>query len=187
MNNSKTIFIYIFAPILSLLLIILLVEIRTTKALNDYSMLPSGVKVVDKVILGRRNRGIYEGLDQAFRRGAIELVCTNQGNILLLMKDYVRHLSIYKEATFYTSFRIENGVKKGQANINQMNFLSSKYFDTFASDSLSKIEVGSILQALKERSSNEIGLSFSESANAFVGNAKLSDVEMLINQCQKIK
>jgi hypothetical protein len=187
MNNLKKIFLYISASILLLLLIIFVVEIRTTIALNDYSMLPDGVKVVDKVVLGRRNRGIFEGLDKAFRRGAIELVCTNQGNILLLMKDYILHFSIYKEAIFYTSFRIENGVKKGRSEINQMEFLSSKYFDTLVSTPLSEREIASILQALKERNSNRISLGLFDSGYAFTGNAKISDVEMLINQCQKIK
>ena len=98
MNNLKKIFLYISIPILSLLLIIFLVEIMTTKALNDYSMLPPGVKVVDKVILGRRERTLSDGLIRAyyrefddgilraFRRNAIGLVCTNQGDVLLVLK-----------------------------------------------------------------------------------------------------
>jgi hypothetical protein len=128
MNKLKKIFLYISISILSILLIILLVEIRTNIALNDYSMLPSGVKVVDKVVLGRRNRGIFEGLDKAFRRGAIEFFCTNKSDVLLIMKDY-KFGGGTGEATFYTSFRIEDGVAKGEAKINQMKFLLYKVKD----------------------------------------------------------
>ncbi|MGL5806510.1 MAG: hypothetical protein ACRC11_13910, partial [Xenococcaceae cyanobacterium] len=66
MNILKKIFLYISAAIGSLLLIVLVVEIRTNIALNDYSMLPDGVKVVDKVVLGRRERTLSQGLEHAY-------------------------------------------------------------------------------------------------------------------------
>lgn len=199
MINFKKVFIYILISILSLLLIILLVEIRTSIALNDYSMLPHGVKIVDKVVLGRRNRTLSEGLgkayylefrhgiDKAFRRGAIELVCTNGGNILLVMKDYKKYIEEADEAFLFISFRVENSIFKGEVKINRIEFLSREYFDTFVSIPLSETENVSVLKALKQRKSSNIGLSTFDGGNAFIGNAKVSDVEMLINKCQKIK
>jgi hypothetical protein len=56
MNNLTKYFLCISTPILSLLLIIHSVEKETNIALNDYSMFPDGVKVVDEVVLGRRPR-----------------------------------------------------------------------------------------------------------------------------------
>ncbi|MGL5877197.1 MAG: hypothetical protein ACRC2V_05380, partial [Xenococcaceae cyanobacterium] len=66
MNILKKIFLYISAAIGSLLLIVLVVEIRTNIALNDYSMLPHGITVVDKVVLGRRERSFSGGLLHAY-------------------------------------------------------------------------------------------------------------------------
>jgi hypothetical protein len=197
MNDFKKIFLYLSAAIGSLLLIVLVVEIRTNIALNDYSMLPEGVKVVDKVVLGRRERTLSKGLGRAydlefengifraFRRGAIELVCTNQNFILLIMKDRKPHGGGADTATLSISGDMENGIFKGETEIKRMEFLSNEYFDTLASDPLSDTEIASILQALKDRKSNNIGLSIFDGGNGFIGNAKLSDVEMLITQCKK--
>ena len=196
MNNLKKILIYISIPILSRLLIILLVEIRTNIALNDYSMLPSKPIVVDKVVLGRRDRGFHkgllyayylefgEGILKAFRRGAIELVCTSTGNIKLVMKDFKPYYKSSDDASLSISFRIENGVKKGNVHINEMRFGSSGYFDSFASAPLTDREIADLLEALKQRKSNRVGLSTMDGGNGFSGNAKLSDVEMLINRCK---
>lgn len=199
MNNLKKIFLYISIPTLLLLLIILLVEIRTNIALNDYSMLPSKPKVVDKVVLGRRDRGFHQGLYhayrlefgegilRAFRRGSIELVCTETGNVKLIMRDFKPQYELSDDAFFHTSFSIENGVAKGEAYIEEMRFGSAGYFDSFESKPLNEIEIKAILKALTERTPGDdhIGLSTMDGGNGFRGNAKLSDVEMLVDRCKQ--
>lgn len=199
MNKLKKIFPYFSIPILSLLLIIFLVEIRTNIALNDYSMLPSKPKVVDKVVLGRRDRGFHQGLSyayylefgegilRAFRRGSIELVCTETGNIKLIMRAFKPRTETTDDASFFTSFRIENGVAKGEALIEEIRTGSSGYFDNFESKPLNEIEIKALLKALAERTPGDdsIGLSTMDGGNGFRGNAKLSDVEMLVDRCKQ--
>jgi hypothetical protein len=199
MNNQKKIFLCISIPILLLLLIILLVEIRTSIALNDYSLLPSKPKVIDKIVLGRRDRGFHQGLYhayrlefgegilRAFRRGSIELVCTEIGNVKLIMRAFKPRTETTDEAYFHTSFRIENGVAKGEAHIEEMRSGSAGYFDNFESKPLNDIEIKAILKALAERTPGDdhIGLSTMDGGNGFRGNAKLSDVKILIDRCKK--
>ena len=204
MNTLKKIFIGVSAPILFLLLIIFVVEIKTNQVLNDYSMLPSKPIVVDKVVLGRRDRGFHRGLyiayrlefrhgiSKAFRRGAIELVCTNAGEILLVMKDYKYDYQKFDEAYLFITFRIEEDRAKGEVKINKMNFVSRDYFDTLVSDPLTHEEMIAILEALRQRASNtlesqtnRIGLGTMDGGNGFIGNAKTSNVEILFEKCKQ--
>jgi hypothetical protein len=163
-------------------------------------MLLDRVKIVNKVILGRRERTLSQGLehaynlefsdgiDKAFRRGAIELVCTKKGDILLIMKGYKGggH-SVGPGLSDRASLLIDSSLTGGWIDIKRITFLSREYFDTLVSNPLSKQEITSILKALKKRKSTSIGFSTMDGGNAFAGNAKISDVKMLIDRCQKIK
>ena len=53
-------------------------------------------------------------LRNGLKCGVLELICTNKGNIYLVMKDDVRYLTIYKRATLFTDFRVENGVSAAE-------------------------------------------------------------------------
>ena len=185
MNHLKKIFLSVLAFFVLLSAIFLYVEIKTNRALKDYSMLPDAQKVVDKSVLGREPTNILIRLLYRLKPGVLELICTNKGNIYLLMKDDVRYTSIYDGATLYTNFRMENGVKKGRAEIAEMDWVSSGYFDTMLSRPLSEKEITSIIRALIEGNNfNGISLSLKESAYGFANRAKLSNVTRLINQCK---
>lgn len=175
-----------------------LVEYRTNKALKDYSMLPNNVKVIDKVILGRsyprfrylNSKHIDYPISKLFRSGTIELVCTNQKKILLVMKEYINKYlepKVSDDAYLFISSRIENGVfKKGEVKIQKITFLSRKYFDTIASDPLSTIEIRSIINALKERKNSSIDLYTFEEGNYFYGNTEVSKVKTFVNKCKQV-
>ncbi|MGL5875794.1 MAG: hypothetical protein ACRC2R_26110 [Xenococcaceae cyanobacterium] len=205
MNNLKNrllSILYLISPLLLFALsvqqIIISVEKETDIALNDYSMLPRGVTVVDKVVLGRRKRsfsdGLYiayyrefqHGIDKAFRRGAIELVCTNRGNILLVMKgykaDYVGPGESDNASLFINVFA-DNKVTVKEVKIKQVSFLSRKYFDTLVSAPLSQQEITSILKVLKNGTITYIGFSTMDGGNAFAGNVQVSEVKKIIDNC----
>jgi hypothetical protein len=195
MNNLKKILLCVSIPLLSLLLIILLVEIRTQIALNDYSMLPDGVKVVDKVVLGRRKRsfsseelelGFYRefdnGIDKAFRRDAIELLCTNRGNILLVLKLLNFRGLVIDDRPF---LQIHDGsLRGGKVPIKNINYLDSGYFHTIVSDPLSEREITSIIKALEKSNFTTISFYAMEGGNLFTNEAKVSKVKKLIDRCQ---
>lgn len=172
-----------------------LVEYRTNKALQDYSMLPNNVEVVNKVILGRSYPGfryllskhMNYGINKLFRSGVIELVCTDRKEILLIMKDF-QHKYVAPGASdkgnLFIDFRLENGETKGNVEIQEVTFLSKGYFDNLASNYLSKLEINSIIKALKERDSNSIIFYTFERINAFYGNAEVSEVKKLVAKCR---
>jgi hypothetical protein len=182
--------------ICSFIVVTRVVEHRTNKALQDYSMLPNQVKVVDKVILGRSyprfrylsSEHMDYGINKLFRSGAIELVCTERGDILLVMKNFV-HKYVAPErvdnASLFISFRVEDGIQKGEVEIQEVTFLSKEYFDTIASNPLSKSKITSIIKALEERNSDDIGFSIFDGGSAFYGHTKVSDVKKFVNRCHK--
>ena len=187
MNYLRKSALCIFAFFTTVALVFLYVEIKTNRALSDYSMLPDEQQVVDKAVLGRGTTKILVRLRNGLKRGALELICTNEGNIYLLMKDDVRYITIYKGATLSTGLRIENGAKKGTADIEEMDWVSSGYFDTMLSRPLSEKETTGIIQALKERrNSKNIGLGLDDGSYGFTDRAKVSDVTRLINQCKPL-
>ena len=188
MNYLKKIALCIFTLSTLIVMIFLYVEIKTNRALKDYSMLPDEQTVVDKAVLGRGSTRILVRLRNGLKRGALELICTNKGNIYLLMKDDVRYLTFDKGATLFTDFRVENGVKKGEAEIEEMDQVSSGYFDTMLSRPLSEKETSEIIQALKEQiNSKTISLGLDDGSYGFIDRANISDVIELIEQCNKIK
>jgi hypothetical protein len=194
MNNITKIFFYISTPILSLLLIIHSVENKTNIALNDYSMLPNGVKVVDKVVLGRRPRTLSNGLmsayhdelrdgiSRAFRRNAIELVCTNKSDILLVLKiSSYRGLIIDDQPVL----KIDDGsLRGGKVSIKNIDYLGSGYFYTVVSDPLSKTETTGIIKALEKSNFTTISFYAMDGSKLFTNDAKVSEVKELINNCQ---
>lgn len=196
MNYLKRILVYIFSPVLFLLLIILLVEIRTIIALNDYSMLPEGVKVVDKVVLGRRERTLSKGLRRAyilefsegilraFRRGVISLICTNQNEVLLLVQDFRLVRSVGPGLSDKGTLSIGIGSQGGNIKIRQITFLSREYFDTFTSYPLTIPEKKMILKALKKKKTNRITLYTFDGGNPFLLKVKVSEVKKIIDSCQ---
>ena len=185
MNHLKKIVLSVFALFVLLSAIFLYLETKTNRALSDYSMLPDAQKVVDKSVLGRGSTKIIVRLRNGLKRGVLELICTNKGNIYLLMKDDVRYTSYDRRATLYTDFRVENGEKKGRAEIEEMDWVSSGYFDTMLSRPLSEKETTSIVRTLIEGNNfNGISLSLTESAYGFANRANVSDVTRLINQCK---
>ncbi|MEM8718735.1 MAG: hypothetical protein AAGE84_05435 [Cyanobacteria bacterium P01_G01_bin.39] len=200
MKYIKIIFISTFGFFLTLLLIFLAVEKKTEQALKDYSMLPDGVKVVDKAILGRRERTLSKGLRRAylnefgdgilraFRRGAISLVCTNQNNVLLIVQDYkpTRHGKAggLGKGLFDGSDNTVSKYGYGEAEISNMTYLSRGYFDVYVSDPLSRREINSILEILKIEGLSQIGIVAFDGGAAFARDFELSKVEQLINSCQ---
>lgn len=198
MNYLKKIFVYISSLVLFLLLVILLVEVKTIIALNDYSMLPEGVKIVDKVVLGRRERTLSKGLRRAyilefsegilraFRRGAISLVCTDRDEVLLLVQDFRLVRSVGPGLSDRGEFNARNLVngKGGQVEINNVKFISRKYFDTYVSNPLSKKKVTSILEILNTQGISRIGFHSFDGGDAFAKTFKLSKVKNFIDKCQ---
>lgn len=189
-------FFTLLGTIISFIVITRIVEHRTNEALQDYSMLPDNQKVVDKVVLGRSYPGFrylssehmnYK-INQLFRSGVIEIVCTNRNYILLVMKDF-KHKNVAPGRTekgyLFIDLRVENGEKKGNIVIDEVTFLSKGYFHTLASSPLSYIEIISIIKALEERKSNHIGFGTFDGGNAFSGNAEVSEVKKLVDRCQK--
>ena len=188
MNHLKNIVVSVFAFFVLLSAIFLYVETKTNRALSDYSMLPDAQKVFDKSVLGRGSTKIIVRLRNGLKRGVLELICTNKGNIYLLMKDDVRYTSFNKRATLFTDYRVVNGVHKGEAQIEEMDWVSSGYFDTMLSRPLSEKETTSIVRALIEGNNfNGISLSLTESAYGFANRANVSDVTRLINRCKSIQ
>ena len=185
MNYLKKAALCIFTLSTLIVMIFLYVEIKTNRALKDYSMLPDEQILVDKAVLGRGVTNILIRLLYRLKPGVLELICTNKGNIYLLMKDDVRYVTFYKDATLFTDYRLENGVHKGEAEIAEMDWVSSGYFDTMLSRPLSEKETTGIIQALKERrDSKYVSLSLKESAYGFIDHANISDVIRLINRCK---
>ena len=187
MNHLKKIALSVIILFVLLSAIFLYVETKTNRALSDYSMLPDAQKVVDKSVLGRGPTNILIRLLYRLKPSALELICTNKGNIYLLMKDDVRYITIYKKASLFTDYRVENGVHKGTADIEEMDWVSSGYFDTMLSRPLSEKETTGIIQALKERrNSKNIGLGLDDGSYGFIDRANVSDVTRLINRCKPL-
>ncbi|MEM8718738.1 MAG: hypothetical protein AAGE84_05450 [Cyanobacteria bacterium P01_G01_bin.39] len=198
MKYIKIIFISTFSFLFTLVLIFLVVEKKTEQALKDYSMLPDGVEVVDKAILGRRERTLSKGLRRAylnefgdgilraFRRGAISLVCTNQNNILLIVQDYkpTRHGKAGGLGKGFFRGSSINASKHGETEISNMTYLYRGYFDIYVSDSLSKQEITSIVEILTISSIVHIAIIAFDGGDAFAPKFNLSEVEELINSCQ---
>ncbi|MBW4533542.1 MAG: hypothetical protein KME09_06350 [Pleurocapsa minor HA4230-MV1] len=196
MNNLKKILLYVSIPILLLLLIILLVEKRTNKALNDYSMLPDGVKVVDKIVLGRRPRTLssglirayhqelQDGISRAFRRNAIELVCTNKSEVLLVEKI---HIPIGQGPVIDDRPRLwirDGSVDYNPVLIKNIEVFYGDYFDTVVSNPLSKIETTGIIKALEKSNFTKMSFEAMDGSRLFTNDAKVPEVRRLINNCQ---
>jgi hypothetical protein len=196
MNNFTKFFLCISTPILSLLLIIHSVEKETNIALNDYSMFPDGVKVVDKVVLGRRPRTLSNGLmsayhdelrngiSRAFRRNAIELVCTNKSEVLLVLKI---HIPIGRGPVIDDQPRLwirDGSVNNSPVAIKNIEVFSGDYFDTVVSNPLSKTTTSSIIKALEKSNFTKISFEAMDSSALFTNDAKVSKVKQLINNCQ---
>ena len=161
-------------------------------------MLPDGVKVVDKAILGRRERTLSKGLRQAyirefgdgifraFRRGAISLVCTNKDNVLLIVQDYkpTRHGKASGVGEGLFNGRNLTASQGGETNIFNMTYLSRGYFDVYVSDPLSQQEITSILEILRTKDIFYIGLVVFDGGDRFTSEFNLSKVERLVNNCQ---
>jgi hypothetical protein len=193
MNHLKKIFFAISAFTLLLSLIVFVVENRTNKALNDYSMLPDGVKVVDKVVLGRRPRTLSNGLMstyhdefqngilKAFRRDAIELLCTNRGEVLLVLK-----ISNFKGTIIDDRPRLwirDGGVHDSPVPIKNINYLGDGYFHTVVSDLLSKTETTGIIKALEKSNFTKLSFEAMDGSRLFTNDVKVFEVKKLVNNC----
>ncbi|MEM8718739.1 MAG: hypothetical protein AAGE84_05455 [Cyanobacteria bacterium P01_G01_bin.39] len=173
-------------------------EKKTEQALKDYSMLPDGVEVVDKAILGRRERTLSKGLHEAylleskinnkgiFRRGAISLICTDKNNVLLLVQDYrpTRNgkAAGIGEVLFEGSSISYSNLKK--TKISHMIYLYRGYFDVYVSDPLSKAEIFSILEILNIKDIAWLGIYAFDQGNNFTAEFNLPKVKQLIDNCQ---
>ena len=166
-------------------------KIKTEQALNDYSMLPDFQTVVSKVELGRREEKPFGGFDYTLTKGVLDIVCTNKSNIFLVMKDdddyKFKYLTIIKGASFFSSFRMEKKIPKGEARIKKMDFVDSSYLNTMVSNPLSTQETAAIIKALEERNSEKIGIGLDNTGFRFYGNANIVDVKRLISQCSNNK
>lgn len=198
MNNLKKLFIITPVILVFIFVVYILIcrniykklEYQYTQQFNDYSVLPNNQRVAKKVELGKSNKKLFWGLDYEIKNGALEIVCTDRGNVLLVLKsdlnENFNYMTANKSASFYASFRMENMIPKGEAKIREMNFIDDgTYLNTMASSSLSKQEADSIIKALEERNlDRDIGLGFSETGFGFKGNAKTSDVKRLVSECK---
>ncbi len=215
MNYRKILSVSIFSSVLFVLSIFtwfILVEKTTEEALKDYSMLPDGIKVVDKAILGRRERTLSKGLRYAyirefgdgeffgngiyrgFRRGAISLVCTNQNNVLLIVQDFkqTRHgkagglvgEGLFSGHNVTDSKSKVTAFQHKETEISNMTYLFRGYFDVYVSDPLSQQEINSILETMKIEGLVQLGINFYDGGDAFAPEFNLSQIEQLINSCQ---
>ena len=158
------------------------------RALNKYSMLPDTSKIVDKVELGSGNKKLYWGLNYRVKDSALELICNDKGNVLLVMKEKITQLTIDDDdATLYTSFRVENGEKKGKTEIEKVSFLSTKHLGTMVSSPLSHREMANLIKAWSESKSNNISIALSDRAYPFIKRANLQEVKHLITKCSNNK
>jgi hypothetical protein len=165
-------------------------EHQYSEALNDYTMLPNNQKIVNKVELGEEKKKPFKGLNYKLKNSALEIACTDRGNILLVFKsdldENFKYMTSNKKASFFASFRMENGLPKGEAEIREMNYVDSKFLNTMVSNSLSKQEVDDIIKALEERNSDlSIGIGLAETGFGLNGNVKTSDVKRLNVNCKK--
>lgn len=198
MKYLKILSVSIFGFVLVVIFMFVLVEKNTKRALDDYSMLPDGIKVVDKAILGRRERTLSKGLRQAylreskinnkgiFRRGAISLICTNQNDVLLLVQHYrpTRHGEAggIGEGLFEGSSVSYSNLK--ETKISNMTYLYRGYFDVYVSDPLSKEEISSILEILNIKDIAWLGISAFDGGNVFTAKFDFPEVKQLISNCQ---
>lgn len=169
-------------------------------AWNDYSMLPKNQTMVDRVILGRNSKDIIIRLRrllhdprEGLKRNSLELLCTNKSNIYLLMRVYeTRYLTYDVSATLYTDFRIEDGIRKGSADIRKLVVINGGYLADLLSNPLSEEEINSVLQALKEgkksntEDSNYISIGIGDTAYGFTNLTNTFDVNRVIERCQSI-
>lgn len=177
-------------------------DFENERAWNDYSMLPKNQTMVDRAILGRNSKDITIRLRrllhdprEGLKRGSLELLCTNKGNIYLLMRVYdTSYLTYNPSATLFTDFRIEDGIRKGSADIRKLdNATRGQYFSNLLSNPLSEEEINSVLQALKEGKksstddSNYISIGIGDTSYGFTNRTNISDVIRVINGCQSIQ
>jgi hypothetical protein len=153
-------------------------------------MLPDNQKIVNKVELGEERKKLFQGLNYELKNSVLEIVCTDRKNILLVFKsdldENFKYMTSDKKASFFASFRVENRFFKGEAKIQEMNFVDSKILNTMVSNSLSKQEIDDIIKALEERNSDlSIGIGLDQTGFGLNGNAKTSDVKRLILNCKK--
>lgn len=198
MNFLKFFSISVLSFIILIIFVFFAVEKKTEQALKDYSMLPDGVKVVDKAILGRRERTLSKGLRQAyiresrvnnkgiFRRGAISLICTNQNNIQLLVQDYrpTRHGNAAGIGEVLFEGRNDSSSNLKETKISNMTYLYRGYFDVYVSDQLSKTEISSILEILNIKDIAWLGIYAFDQGNIFTAGFDVLEVKQLIDNCQ---
>jgi hypothetical protein len=163
---------------------------KYNQSLNDYSMLPNNQKIINKVELGEERKKLFRGLNYELKSSVLEIVCTDKKNILLVFKsdldENFKYITFNAKASFYTSFRVENELFKGKAEIREMNYVDSKFLNTMVSNSLSKQEIDDIIKALEERNSDlSIGIGLDQTGFSLNGNAKTSDVKRLNLNCKK--
>ena len=159
-------------------------KIKAERALKDYSMLPDTLRIVDKLELGNRREKLYWGLDYRLKNAALELICNDKGHVLLVMKDKIIYLTKDDDdATLRTSVRVENGHKKGIAEINKVHFIGTNYLGTMVSSPLSEQELSNIISAWSESGFNTIRIGLSQKPYGFSKEADLKEVKQLITQC----
>jgi len=152
-------------------------EKSTEKALEDYSMLPNGIKVIDKVILGRE--------EDTLRPGAISLICTDQKDVLLFVQDSRTNYREGAGGSGKGDFKGYNlAGERGYVEISNMIPLSRGYFYTYMSDSLSSNQIAEILKILKIEKLHGISIYTFDGNDSFNSKFDPVKVERLINNCQ---
>ena len=177
-------------------------DIKNNQAWNDYSMLPNNQKLVERVILGRESKDITIRLRrllyyprEGLKRGSLELLCTNKGNIYLLMRVFdTRYLTYDPSATLSANYGIEDGeIKGGRAEIRKLAVIDGGYLADLLSNPLSKKEINLVVKALKDGekanidNSNGISIGIGETVYGFTNRTNISDVNRVINQCKSIQ
>ncbi|MGL5079537.1 MAG: hypothetical protein ACRDBG_27375, partial [Waterburya sp.] len=122
------------------------------------------------------------GILKAFRRDAIELVCTNRGEVLLVLKISNFRGTIIDDKPF---LRISDGsLRGGKVPIKNINYLGSGYFYTVTSEPLSRQETTEIIKALEKSNFTTISFYAMDGSKLFTNEAKVSEVKKLVNNCQ---
>jgi hypothetical protein len=125
---------------------------------------------------------LENGISRAFRRDAIELVCTNKSEVLLVLK-----ISNFRGTIIDDRPRLwirDGSVNDSPVPIKNINYLGDGYFYTVVSDPLSKTETTGIIKALEKSNFTKMSFEAMDGSRLFTNNVQIYEVKELIDNCQ---